>query len=52
VNIPKGKMITAKMLIIKRPGTGIKPGNIHEVIGKRAIKNIPADNLIKWSQVR
>ncbi|MFA6096751.1 MAG: N-acetylneuraminate synthase [Candidatus Paceibacterota bacterium] len=52
VNIPKGKMITAKMLIIKRPGTGIRPGKIHEVIGKIARRNIIADNLIKWNQIR
>lgn len=48
VNIPEGTKITKNMLIIKRPGTGIKPKYVSKVIGRRAEKNIKKDELITW----
>ncbi|MBN2459177.1 N-acetylneuraminate synthase family protein [Candidatus Woesearchaeota archaeon] len=46
VNIPKGTVITKDMLIIKRPGTGLHPRELHNVIGKKAKKHIKEDELI------
>ena len=43
VAIPKGMVVTADMLTAKRPGTGISPVDIDDVIGKVAAKDIPAD---------
>lgn len=51
VDISKGEKIKPEMLIIKRPGNGIKPGEIKLVIGKSAKANIPADSLINWKQI-
>ena len=48
VDIPKGTKITRDMLIIKRPGYGIKPKFIDIVIGKEAKKNIKEDEWITW----
>ena len=45
-DIPKDKGIEEEDLIIKRPGTGILPGKIGEVIGKIAKRNIKANSLI------
>ena len=47
--IPKGKTIEAEDLTFKRPAYGISPKFIDEVIGKRAIKDIEEDSLLKWS---
>ena len=45
--IPKDKIIEREDLIIKRPGTGILPKKINEVVGKRAKQDIGKDSLIK-----
>ena len=51
VDIPKGTKITRDMLIIKRPGYGIKPKFIDIVIGRVAKKNIKEDEWITWDMV-
>ena len=51
VNIPKGTRITNDMLIIKRPGYGIKPKFINIVIGREARKNIEEDQWITWDVI-
>lgn len=50
-DIPKGAVITKEMLAIKRPGTGIEPGNVKKVIGRKAKKNIKKDSLFKWGDI-
>jgi len=42
-DIPKGKEVSFSDLEIKRPGTGINPGKINEVVGKRAKRDIKED---------
>jgi N-acetylneuraminate synthase/N,N'-diacetyllegionaminate synthase len=51
VNIPKGTKIKKDMLIIKRPGYGIKPKFIDMVVGREAKKDIKADGWITWDAV-
>ena len=51
VDIPKGTKITRDMLIIKRPGYGIKPKFIDVVVGKEAKKDIKEDEWITWDIV-
>ena len=36
------------MLTYKRPGTGISPSEIDNVIGKKAKETIPEDELLKY----
>jgi N-acetylneuraminate synthase/N,N'-diacetyllegionaminate synthase len=48
VNIPKGSVITKDMIAIKRPGMGLPPKYYREIIGKRARRDIKADELIYW----
>ena len=50
-DIIKGETIKKDMLIIKRPGTGIDPKYFNKVIGKKAKKNIKADEVISWSKL-
>ena len=50
-DIPKGAKITKAMLTHKRPGTGIRPSLLSEVIGRKAKKNIPADTTMTWGMI-
>ncbi len=51
VKIPKGMVIKEDMLIMKRPGFGIKPKDIKKVIGRAAKCNIEADQWITWEGI-
>jgi sialic acid synthase SpsE len=46
-DIPAGTIITAEMIGIKKPGTGIPAKNLYSLIGKRAAHFIPKDTLLK-----
>lgn len=50
-DIPKGTKITRDMLIIKRPGYGIKPKFINIMIGKDAKRDIEEDEWITWEMI-
>jgi len=52
VDIPAGVRLTASMLTVKRPGSGIPPRDLNRLVGRVARVDIPADSLISWKQVR
>ena len=45
-DIPKGSVITQDMLVLKRPGTGLPPGAMAKLIGRRVRIAIEAGSLI------
>lgn len=47
-DIPAGTILTKEMLTAKRPGTGIWPKFLPIVVGKKALENIKADEIITW----
>jgi len=51
VDIPYGTRITNDMVEFKRPGTGIPPDMIDEVIGKKSKIAIKKDDLIQWEMI-
>ena len=51
VEIPKGTVITEDMLDLKRPGTGIGPKYLNEVIGKKAKQDVKPDELITFEKL-
>ncbi|MDO8603592.1 MAG: N-acetylneuraminate synthase [Candidatus Omnitrophota bacterium] len=51
VYMPKGAVLTREMIDIKRPGTGIPPALMNQVIGKRARVNIAKDSLINFKDL-
>jgi len=51
VNLPKGTKITRDMLVVKRPGYGIKPKFIDVVIGREAKRDIKEDEWMTWGMV-
>ncbi|MFC2019181.1 N-acetylneuraminate synthase [Chloroflexota bacterium] len=51
MNIPKGTIITGDMLAVKRPGTGLEPKYIDEVIGRRVKGDIKQNEMITRSKL-
>lgn len=45
--ISKGTKITADLLTFKRPGTGISPNRLEEVLGKIATRDLPEDKILQ-----
>jgi len=48
VAIPKGARITPEMLAVKRPGTGIAPKELPQVVGRIARREVRADQVLTW----
>jgi N-acetylneuraminate synthase/N,N'-diacetyllegionaminate synthase len=46
--LPKGAIVTKEVVSFKRPATGIAPKMLAEVIGKKVVKDIAADTILKW----
>lgn len=43
-----GEMLSADLLVAKRPGFGISPMQMEALIGRRVLRPIPADTPITW----
>lgn len=52
VDIPAGQVLTADMLTFKRPGTGISPSRLRDIVGKRSTVHIPKNALLSLSQLQ
>jgi N,N'-diacetyllegionaminate synthase len=50
-DIAVGEVITHDLILAKRPGSGISPAQMKEIIGKRAKVKIRKDTLIKWENL-
>lgn len=50
-HIPRGKIIEIDDLTFKRPAFGISPRDIEEVIGKKALESIDADDILHWNRI-
>lgn len=46
VTIPAGSVLTPELLAVRRPGTGMAPARLGEVIGRRSRCEIPAGTLL------
>lgn len=46
VVVPAGAVLQETMVAYKNPGTGVPPKLAHTLLGKRAIREIPADTLL------
>ena len=51
VPIKKGETITREMLMVKRPGLGISPHFINQIIGRKAKTDLDQDTWIVWDHV-
>ena len=50
-DIREGETLTGDMIAVKRPGKGIPPYLIGEIIGRTARQDIPADHWISWTML-
>lgn len=46
-NINKGEIITDKDIIMKRPGSGISPTKIYQILGRKVSKDLSEDYVLK-----
>jgi N,N'-diacetyllegionaminate synthase len=51
VDIEPGTIISAEMVAVKRPGTGIPPEGLKRIVGKKAKSKICAEELIHWEMI-
>jgi sialic acid synthase SpsE len=51
-NIEKGMILNKEYISIKRPGYGIEPKDFYKVIGKKTLKKLKKDHVIKWSDIK
>lgn len=49
--LPEGHRLTEADLIMKRPGTGISPMEIDQVIGKKLKSGLDQDTMISWENL-
>lgn len=52
VNIRKGEVISYENITFKRPGNGINPMFVDEIIGKTAVCDIYSDDFITFSNIK
>jgi N,N'-diacetyllegionaminate synthase len=50
-DIPAGETVDQGMVGIKRPATGISPVHWDAILGKKTVKNIKKDSVIKWDDL-
>ena len=51
-DIKRGEIFSKENLEIKRPGTGIPPKTYYSIIGKKAVRDIEKEELIKDGDFR
>lgn len=51
-DIKKGRIVSKDDLAILRPGTGLKPKYLDEIIGKPARKDMKKDEPVQWDLIR
>jgi N,N'-diacetyllegionaminate synthase len=51
VAIPAGSVLNDSMVTFKRPGTGISPAKLSDVVGRSALVPIAADEFITWAKI-
>ena len=51
-DLKSGDIVLEKNLTFKRPGTGISPGDLSYVIGRKVNKDLKADALLKWENIK
>jgi N-acetylneuraminate synthase len=51
VPLPAGSILQREHLAIKKPGTGLSPERLHDVIGRRLVRAVAADDLLQASDI-
>ena len=51
IDIDSGATLTSEMISVKRPGTGIPPVHLEQVLGQKAKTSILAEQVITWDMI-
>lgn len=46
-----GEMIKEENLAVKRPGNGLAPSEIQRIIGRRMLRDMEKDDMIRWTDI-
>lgn len=49
--LPKGTTLSADMLTEKKPGTGINPAEIPQIVGMRLLRDVGSEELLSWDML-
>ena len=49
--IKKGEVLTSDLVTTKKPGTGIAPDKLDDVLGRRVNRNVAVDRLLRWEDL-
>ena len=47
----RGEALTATAVAVKRPGTGIAPGDLPRALGRRLRRDLEVDEVIEWAML-
>ncbi len=50
-DIPSGSTLTEELIAVKRPGTGLPPAMLAQVVGRTARQDIPADTVLTMEMI-
>jgi sialic acid synthase SpsE len=50
--IAGGTVIESEALTTKGPGSGISPARLDEVVGRTAARDLEADQILRWEDLR
>lgn len=51
-NVKSGQVITQEDIVLMRPGTGILPKQLDDVIGMSAVRDLSAGETLNWSDIK
>ncbi len=49
--VKAGRIVTRDDVTAKRPGTGLPPGTLAKVVGRRAARDLQPDDIVTWSML-
>lgn len=50
-NLPEGHLLTGADLGVKRPGTGLRPALLSQLLGRRLVRSLQEDEAIDWQDL-
>jgi sialic acid synthase SpsE len=50
-DLPAGTMLSAEMLTVKRPGTGIPAAELERMVGKSLTRDVSANGVLHWADI-
>nr|MBI3612711.1 N-acetylneuraminate synthase [Nitrospirota bacterium] len=51
LDLPAGTILEKHHLAAKRPGTGIAPAEVERLLGRRLVRSLSVDELIRWTDL-